>query len=358
MKRLITIVLFLLIVTGCINESLDLNIGPAAKTPEEIKEEGNPFSYYEYEDKQIPVLTAPLLQDKDYYVVFVGYDTYNGQAEFVPSKYVFLCNTQSTLYGNDGDPIKHEPLVLYVDVTVDGEKRETKLEGYLKNSGNLFVEGLTSTAEDWSREQLMYLYSLVVHNEAYLSINYGYVPGNGGEPEEYWAGFLYDATKKELIDKWVSRDTTDRYSLDEVPEYKHDVVKDIKKIREDLANMYCLDTIEESSDMLSDLGTESIRTEIYRVLDSGYVDQPLSLYVSGELAYLRDFDLTFEQKGGVVYEWSLAKGSERYSFDEDWNLEKYTNNELEVEYSYSDNGIELTIHDLVNKTNETANYEY
>ena len=352
--------LMVLVLSGCSGsgEKLDLDIGPKAKTPEEIKAEGNPFVYYEYEGKEIPILTRPLMSNNDYYVTGHGKGTDLIQYEFVPSKYIFHSNVLSSIYGDIGDPEKHEPLVTYMEVIPDGDKREGRYEGYLKNSGQLFMDGSSSSDEDWSRDILIYRYC-ISRDEAYIGIDYSYMKDDGSDQELYLASYIFDTKNKQLIDQSVYQDTTSRFNPDGIPEYKNDVVKDTKEIRDDLTRMYCLDTRENFMNANRPIiGSECIMQEINRLFGFGFYEDPVSLYITSELAYIRDYDLEIEEHGGIFYTRRLSKDGNSLYFDEDWKLSSFENDEIQAEYVYGDNYVEINIKDLSSGKAETVKYDF
>ena len=360
MKKLLIMLLLALVLSGCSGsgEKLDLDIGPKAKTPEEIKADGNPFVYYEYEGKEIPVLTRPLLINDEYYVTKLGQGFDILDYGLVPAKFILSCTTQSSIYGEDGDPIKHEPLVLYVQVIPEGWDVKANYIGYLKNSGNIFVEGNSSCTEDWNKESLFFTYT-IVRDVGFIGVDYGYLPGDGGEAEMLLGGCIFNAKTKEVIEKYVSIDTTSRYVFSEIPEYKNETVKDKKEIVDDLSNkFYCIYTNEHWEDTQGYLLDRYYTDERKKILDVGFLQEPVSLYVTPEYAYLYDFKFNIEEHSGVFYTRTLSKDGNTLYFDEDWRLSSFENDEIQAEYIYQDNYVEINIKDLNSGKTETIKYDF
>ena len=369
MKKLSVILFVLLFVAGCNVGPLDLTNSGGGKSQEEIKEEGNPFIMYEHEGKNIPILADALSMDEDYYAVqkiFAGEHGYEnipeeGECEIMPMRYILQCNASTQTYGHGGEPEKHERLVVYVDVKIDGQDRESQFEGYKKNSGNLFNEGwqIDIESKGFSRETFYKNYC-IAGNEAAVGLDWGYL-SDGHDPEYFWEFFLFDANSKKLIEKEVFMDNTSRYGESNdfgEPEYRFDVVKDRAQIMNDLNSMYCLDTNEHFQQGEDDmyygfLSSDTMTLERIRTLEFGFMEDPVSLYVEPEVAYLRDFSLMIRGD-----ERTLSKDDEVYHFDKEWRLSQFENSEINVSYVYGEGYVDMEVKDLASGAAETVRYEF
>ena len=365
MKKLIIILVILFSVIGCSNQPIDISgIDQNQKSPEEIKEGGNPFTIFEYDGKNIPIMADVLPMNEKYYVIKHSNRSETDHAELFPTSFIAVGSVISTLYRDDGDPEKHEDLAVYVDASIDGNDLDVKFEGYLKNSGKLFIEGWTKAeyflndkdADKYHREQLQTAYNLV-RDIAYAQK--GWSSTDGHHWQRFDESFIIDANSTELIEKNVFNDYTDIYSYDNdlgMPEYRFEVSKDKKEIINDLSNMHCLAQYEhfEEEDYLI---SEYFNEELLRFYDLPYMDSSLSIYVYPELAYLRDYELTtHEDSEGHTFEGTFEKDAEKYFFDGDWRLTKYENGEIRTEYTYEDSQINIELTDLVSGNKEIIKY--
>ena len=365
MRYVNKIIVFLLVVilSGC--SLSELNTGPldmqmGNDTGSATVEDGDPFEYFEYDDAQIPVLPDPLNVDELFYLQKSAPESLEPYW-MIPKHFLATAKARLGMHGEIGDSERFASLVSYVDIEETGYGYYEQLEGYLLNDGSLYLLDKHKWFEEKDAdERIAYIYT-TRKNEAYIERWWSYTPPN---PNESTVGknetsFVYDLDTRELKGQESFRiQHMEYYSMEEeeIPEYKHDVKKDVSELRNDLRSTIEIGEIRDLA--FDEYGTadKSVTALMWVVgnfIADGVQEEPIMIRVSPEIAYLQKY--IFNDDGTDMV---MSKDDDIFRFDEGWRLLSWENSRYEVDYSYGDSNVELSIRDKETGSYETVNYEH
>ena len=363
MKKSLIFILLLFVFAGCSNTSLnngtiDLQFGNSSNTAS--IEDGDPFEYVEYEDTSIPVLSGPLPVNELFYLRFFG-DEESVEYRMIPRHLLAKSGCLLSIYGDDGDPERHGTLIDYVDITETASGFEGQHEGYVLGDGALYlIKTDLYYEESSSHESYIYMYTNR-EKDAGVSVNWSFTPERPNESNigDYWAGYIYDLkTRTLLVSNTYIAKNMDLFSREpEIPEFRNDEKKDVQKIREDLNSM--IETGEINELAYNFEPQEKVETRFwfavgYFIAD-GTREEPITIYLDPMTAYLREF--RYEKPEDMSGDWILKKDENRFVFDDNWRLMSWSDDQYSAVYTYSDNGIDLSITNKDSGRTESIRYE-
>ena len=348
MKKIFILLVIALIATGCNNTNKENEL-PQTEIPVEEVELEDVFKYVDYNGISIPVLTEALNLDERAYLVRKSHVS-GEELEIIPLEYVMVVTSYTNRRAKDGEKPVADKIVCYVTLEKQEDGLSAHMEGYNQRTGKLFVVGDYKQTDDKDVEAYINYYT-VWENEGYIDSSYLEKASHEGE-KSFDETFRFDLSTKELIDKEVTWRTSDKYTPQNdlpVPENRIGETKNLKDIDE----MVKIGNLAEMDNESTDPKKNSEMCIYIRFITyGGALEQPFDIYVTKEMARLRELKIKYERSDEkIIHRIIDYVGGGQMKLNESWRPLTWENDEVTVNYTYENDGLKM---EIVNKTTEES----